>query len=265
MIPILIRIRDWFKRHLLDGYQYCRRHYLALMRRAGNWLLMHGQAASIVSRAPEESWKNDVLADFQAWLTALPSSPTATEGATPEACDLYTLLAEFSALRQEIKLQNREQHKVTLNMEGLLNSYQESMRFFQQHQKDMDQLAITIRRQVEKDSVLPFLNTRDALVRGLAAAQALRETRSFLRRLPSGFEGVVEGYAMAIRRFDRGLDKLNIRQIATLNQPFNSALMRAVATVSQPEKEKNIVVEEFLSGFMREDEVIRTAEVVVNT
>ncbi len=264
MIPIFIKIGNWIKSRVLAFFAYCHRQFLAVLRRLGKWLLAFGEPRPTVPDAPDQTWKNEVLADFQDWLEALPASPPATEAATPEACDLFTLLAEFSSLRQEIKLQNREQHKVTLNMDGMLQAYQESMRFFQQNQRDMGQLAGTIAHRVEKETVLPFLSMRDALVRGHQAALGLQATKSFFRRPPPGLDGVVEGYAMALRRFDRGLDKLEIRHTPTVNHPFNARTMRAISTTALPEKPRGIVIEEHLSGFVRGEEVIRTAEVVVN-
>ena len=67
-------------------------------------------------------WKEKVLEDFTAWLSALPEKPATEKPMTgdPEtmdSCDLFTLLSEFTALKQEIRIQNREQGKTlsTLN------------------------------------------------------------------------------------------------------------------------------------------------------
>jgi len=40
--------------------------------------------------------------------------------------------------------------------------------------------------------------------------------------------------------------------------------MRAVGQGNDPQKEAGIVIEEQVGGFVRQDEVIRTAEVIVN-
>src|SRR5262249_14927392 len=47
-----------------------------------------------------------VVAEFRGWLTALAESPPAPPPAD-EAPDLYTLLAQFTALRHEVNLQTR--------------------------------------------------------------------------------------------------------------------------------------------------------------
>lgn len=46
-----------------------------------------------------------VLSDFRSWLEALPSAAVVTE--EPPPIDLYTLVAQFTALRQEVNLQTR--------------------------------------------------------------------------------------------------------------------------------------------------------------
>ena len=71
-------------------------------------------------------WKEAVLADFKTWLADLPDTTVNEQETTPESCDLYTLLSEFSALRQEIKIQNREQNKGIKTIETIINSYDKS-------------------------------------------------------------------------------------------------------------------------------------------
>jgi molecular chaperone GrpE len=62
-----------------------------------------------------------VLADFQAWLSALPASPDGPPPDDDAGPDLYTLLEQLTALRHEINLQTRatrsqqEQNAATLD------------------------------------------------------------------------------------------------------------------------------------------------------
>ncbi|MEI6262218.1 MAG: hypothetical protein WCR46_20230, partial [Deltaproteobacteria bacterium] len=49
-------------------------------------------------------WKEKAFEDFSAWLSSLPEKPVSGESVAMESCDLFTLLSEFTALRQEIRI-----------------------------------------------------------------------------------------------------------------------------------------------------------------
>lgn len=231
-------------------------------------------------------WKEVALADFQNWLADLPDTGPAREGITPESCDLYTLLSEFSALRQEIKIQNREQGKGIKTAEKIVVSYDKSREIIRDMTdelidfkektlltlKEKDQIisqAIEkgderVRFDSEKRTIIPFLDIRDALIRGRAAGKQLAGfKKGFFRSKPRGIDGISEGYEMAIRKFDRALEQVGVIPVNAKGKPFDPKIMRAVDQRPVHETQKGIVLEEQLSGFVRGKEVIRTAEVVV--
>jgi len=214
-------------------------------------------------------WKAKTISDFQNWLIDLPEDLTPAQSATLDSCDLYTILTEFSSLRQEIKLQNREQNKAIKTLAQTLDEYEKTTRLFKERTKDIALLEERIRTESvqtsEKRTVMPFLDMRDALVRGYNACQQMSENTSLLRPSPKGIESIIEGYEMAIRRFDRALASVDIKPIKCLDQPFDPKTMRAVGTKTIEEYADGIVVEEMLTGFIRKQEIIRLAEVTVNT
>ncbi|ETR72009.1 MAG: molecular chaperone GrpE [Candidatus Magnetoglobus multicellularis str. Araruama] len=213
-------------------------------------------------------WKAKTLADFQEWLIDLPDELSPTESATLDSCDLYTILTEFSALRQEIKLQNRQQHKAIQALTDTLDEYEKTSTLFKDRTKDIALLEERIRtssiQASEKRTVGPFLDMRDALMRGYESCKRLNENTSLLRPAPKGIESIVEGYEMAIRRFDRALASVDITPLQCMGKPFDPKYMRAVGTKTIDGTDEGIVVEEMLTGFVRKTEVIRLAEVVVN-
>ena len=213
-------------------------------------------------------WKAKTLTDFQSWLIDLPDELAPSESATLDSCDLYTILSEFSALRQEIKLQNREQHKAIQTLAETLGEYEKTTQLFKDRTEGIALLEEKIRSSSmdasEKRTVMPFLDMRDALVRGLESCKRLTENTGLLRPAPKGIESAIEGYEMAIRRFDRGLASVDIVPIKCKGMPFDPKTMRAVGTKSVTEYANGIVVEEMLTGFVKKNEVIRLAEVVVN-
>ena len=209
-------------------------------------------------------WKQKALADFSKWLEDLPENDPVDGRVVMDGCDLYTMLTEFAALRQEIRLQTREQHKTLKIQEALIDDHRQIVNLYKNRIDKIDRLEATIRNSTEKKTVLPFLDIRDALVRGLAAARNACGSRGFFRRPPKGIQGVVEGYELALRRFDRALAVVDIRPVLTVGRPFDPACMRAVDRRKIPEKAPGIVLEECVCGFIRSDDVIRPAEVVVN-
>ncbi len=214
--------------------------------------------------AADAEWKEKALDDFRGWLTELPDGLPEERGVAMDSCDLYTLLTEFTSLRQEIKLQTREQNRALRHHETLIDGYQEVAAMFRDRLRDLAELEETIRLAAEKKALAPFLDVRDALVRGLASARSVSVTRSFFRRPPHGIEGVVEGYEMALRRFDRALSHAGVAPLICVGRPFDAATMRAVEMREDPDQDPGVALEEHLGGFIRGDEVIRTAEVVVN-
>ncbi|QTA86015.1 nucleotide exchange factor GrpE [Desulfonema magnum] len=224
-------------------------------------------------------WKLKALEDFKFWLEDIPNTRPAGENADMDSCDLYTLLSEFSALRQEIRIQNREQNKAVETLNSFIGTYQEIWQVFKDRSEDISELEERIRQSSEKRAIIPFLNVRDTLVRGLKAGKELADateelakSKGLFRSVPkgmdeitAGMEGIIEGYEMAIRRFDRALELANIYPVDTVGEPFDPKTMKAVGKQSDPETEEGLVIEEQLSGFVRDDEIIRTAEVIVNT
>ena len=209
-------------------------------------------------------WKQTVLEDFRQWLEELPESARIEEEEGAAGCDLHDLFAEFAALRQEIRLQNREQAKAVRELEKAAEMYETSAHLLERRDEDLASFEERIRHAAERQCLLPILDVRDTLVRGRDAAARLLEKRGLFRRLPPGIEGVVEGYEIALRRFDRALAQLGVKIVQTVGHRFDARTMNAVATRQTEQTEDGVVLEEVLSGFGRGDEVLRTAEVVVN-
>jgi molecular chaperone GrpE (heat shock protein) len=219
---------------------------------------------SDTAEVPASKWKEKVMEDFKAWMTELPEEMPIDRKVDMDSCDLYTLLMEFTALRQEIKFQNREQNNTLRIQQSFIDSLKETLKLLKDRTSKLETLEQRIRLTSEKKAVLPFLDIRDGLIRGLKAAKAAAATRRLFVRPPQGIEGIVEGYEMALRRFDRALTYVEITPVTALGRPFDPATMRAVGQGNDPQKETGIVIEEQVGGFVRQDEVIRTAEVIVN-
>lgn len=257
----------WFRKWtdaLKGGWRWCQKAVIApTLRWMAGIMLRWAAAGADCSRAPEQ-WKHKAMDDFSAWLTSLPDAQPDGGEQGLETCDLYTVLTEFAALRQEIKMQNRQQRTVLRDQETLANRFQSIGEQFETRIARLDQVHDALRRDIEVKAVLPFLDVRDALVRGETAAQNAAKPRGIRRRRPKGMDAVVEGYAMGRRRFDRSLKLLGVEPMITVGRPFDATCMRAVDKRFIAGKTPGIVLEEILGGFVRNGEVLRTADVVVN-
>ncbi len=209
-------------------------------------------------------WKRDALEDFRTWLADLPESYPEREATETTACDLYTLLVEFIALRQEIKYQNREQHTAIKAQQSFMEGQREMADLFQKRLEGLDKIEESVRRSTERRTASFFLDVRDALQRGLTASSRVASARSFFRRPPEGIAGIVEGYELALRRFNRALSHLDIQPVQTVGRPFDPTLMEAVDRRFQTGAAEEEVLEEVAGGFVRNGQVIRTARVIVN-
>jgi len=219
---------------------------------------------SDTAEVPASKWKEKVIEDFKTWMTELPEEMPTDRKVDMDSCDLYTLLMEFTALRQEIKFQNREQNNTLRIQQSFIDSLKETLKLLKDRTSKLENLEERIRLASEKKAILPFLDIRDGLIRGLKATKAAAATRRLFVRPPRGIEGIVEGYEMAMRRFDRALTYVGITPVTALGRPFDPATMRALGQRNDPQKEAGTVIEEQVGGFVRQDEVIRTAEVIVN-
>ncbi|MFO8085911.1 MAG: nucleotide exchange factor GrpE [Desulfobacterales bacterium] len=208
-------------------------------------------------------WKLEALEDFRQWLAEIPDTKPASEAASLDSCDLFTLLSEFSALRQEIRVQNRQQAKSLSNIEDAAIVFQDAAQLFKSKSQQLDMFHENIRLACEKQSAVNFFDVRDALVRGKSAIEKIVENKSLFRPLPKGMDGVMEGYEMAIRRMDKALAALNIQPVKTVGEPFDPKTMKAIGKKAGSELGSGIVIEEVSGGFIRNDEIIKTAHVIV--
>ena len=215
----------------------------------------------------DDDWKQRALADFREWLDELPQSSEDEHDAgareSPEL-DLRDLFAEFAALRQEVRLQNREQSRAGRELAKAADCYETATRLVQRREDDLASFETRIGTQAENGCLRSVLEVRDALVRGREAAIALRERPGLFRRPPRGIQGVVEGYELALRRFDRMLSRFGVQRLDSIGRPFDSRTMHAMEIRRVEQAEDGVVVEELLSGFTRDGEVLRLADVAVN-
>ena len=233
------------------------------------------------------TWKERALEDFRRWLDELEEIPPGAEG-EPPSCDLHDLFSELAALRQEVRLQNREQSRAGRELASAAARYDAIDRTTRRRDEELDALERRVARAAEDRCLLSVLDLRDALVRGREAARRLRKAgkkagktaakktaakktgrkkalpRKPFRRLQPAIAGVVDGYELALRRCDRALARFGVHGVPAVGARFDARTMHAVETRRVADREDGVVVDELVSGFVRDGEVLRLAEVAVN-
>lgn len=210
-----------------------------------------------------------VLRDFRAWLDGCPEEirtegDGSAEAGTAPDCDLHAVFCELAALRQEVRLQNREQARLVRELGQVRAEYERATGNERGRAEDLAALEARVRAAAEGDTLGLFFDVRDALVRGRRAAAAAAAPRGLFRRPPAGTASVVEGYDLAIQRFDRALSRLGVKVLPALGCSFDPERMQAVGTRHSRAAADGEVIEEVRGGFTRGGQVLRPAEVIVN-
>ena len=202
------------------------------------------------------------LRDFACWLKEIDE----TEYHPPAlkfSGDFHQMLTELSAFRQEVKRQSREQSKLSGEMARMEGLYREALDSVLAKADNLAELRRDMQRETEKSVFLLFADLRDALQRGADEFHAAARQQSLFCKPPPAWQAIQEGYELALNRFDRTMAQLGIRRVSASGAPFDPHCMVAIATRRLPEVEAGTVVEEAMSGYVRGDEVLRAAQVVV--
>lgn len=208
-------------------------------------------------------WRKAALDDFACWLEDLDKTEAAPQN-FDLSHDLFKIMTELSAFRQEVKRQSREQSKTNEELVRMEELYREALARINTRGEDLAALRRDVRLETERAVFLLFADLRDGLERGLdEAARFASAPKNFFHRSLPDSGALAEGYRMALDRFDKAMAGLGIRKVPTTGRPFDSRLMVAIATRNEPGIEAGTVLEESMSGYIRGEELLRAAQVVV--
>jgi len=213
---------------------------------------------------PGQDWKEGIKEDFEAWLMDLEEPVISEDPDHVDRMDLFTLLGEFASLRKEIRLQSREQAK---NIQGLkdFNGFVDQtgrlLNLMDEKISYLDAMEMGIQDRAEEKTLKIFLDLRNSLKRGVDSAQKSLKTPFFWRR--KKINSLVQGYSIALNKFDKALAILNTFPIITEGEKFDLKTMRAVERVVVKGMESGIVRTEVACGFIRKERVLLPAQVIV--
>jgi len=183
-----------------------------------------------------------------------------------ETADLFSVLVEMAALRTEVRTESRLVKEALEQFRGVFDSLQASQATLQ---RELDRARTETRDQAQsalRPLLLDVIDLRDRLVAALTLSAAARPRwRDRLwRRDRSGVAAWQEGLRMTLRRLDQVL--LDRRVVATqlAGLPFDPRLARAIGTAADSSVAEGSVIKEDRAGFLWDDQVLRTAEVIVS-
>ena len=77
-------------------------------------------------------------------------------------------------------------------------------------------------------------------------------------------EHLGQGVRLTLEKFNQLLREHGVEKFESLDRPFDPNLHEAVATQKNPDRPENTVLQVFREGYMRGEQVLRHAQVVVN-
>lgn len=123
---------------------------------------------------------------------------------------------------------------------------------FENYKKRALRDAAVQEQRVTDRIILEFMPLYDNLERAFRSLSTDGDTESF-----------VSGIELVFGQFNQVLESKSIAPIAAIGKPFDPELHEAMLSVPS-EAEKNIIIEEFIPGYTRDERVLRPSRVAVS-
>lgn len=182
------------------------------------------------------------------------------------AVDLALLFAELSVLRNEVRVEARQFKTALDDMRALTELLSEQNRRLARDLERARETEGAAQRQTERRLLLDMLDVRDRIAAAMGVFSAYRP--GFLSRLAPTetrlAQGLGEGVALTLRRLDDALTERRVRPIEAVGGRLDPNTMRAIGVDFDAQREAGEVLSEARRGYLRDDELLRLAEVIVN-
>jgi molecular chaperone GrpE len=213
----------------------------------------------------EDSVKQALLSRFSAYLDTVEDGPESPDEPT-ETSDLYSVFVEMAGLRSEVRTESRLVKEALDQFRGVFDTLQASHATVQ---RELDRARAETREQGQaalRPLLLDVIDLRDRLVAALALSATVRPRwhDRLLRRTVSDAAAWQEGLRVTVRRLDQVLLDRRVVPTKLAGRPFDPRLARVVGTSPEGSVADGTVTEEVRAGFLWDDQVLRTAEVIVS-
>lgn len=211
--------------------------------------------------------KEALVAEFRGYLDnraeVLDEEPSDIE---TDEVDLFSLFTELTAIKNEVKLEARQ-------VKGALDQFRELTGMLEQTNQRLSR-DLENAREEQAQSVwnsqhpllLGIVDLRDRIEAGLESARAYRP--GLLQRLgvrrQNFLHGLIEGMEITLRRVDELLVRNQVQAVAAVGQRLDPHTMHAAGVEYRADRSEGVVLSEVRKGFLRGEEILRLAEVIVN-
>jgi molecular chaperone GrpE len=213
----------------------------------------------------DASTKAELLERFSGYLDTLDEAPP--DEAEAGVIDLYTLFTELAGLRSEIKLESRQVKQALDHSRELIDALQENNNRLAEELGSQRRAEDALREEAERNLLLEVLELRDRLATSSRAIADFRPGGLLTRprgRTQQLIDGMGQGLDIGLRRLDTLLQRYGVRPCEAIGQRLDPKRMQAASIDCDPTRENGIVLSEIRKGYLRGDQVLRLAEVVVN-
>ncbi len=202
--------------------------------------------------------KEQLLEQFGAYLDEPDTQPDG-----PTEVDLYTLFTELAAVKTEVKIESRQVKAALEEFKGLTdllrdNNDQLNTELSRRHRDEKQ-----MRQEIERPLLLELLEMRDRINDGVLAAQTWRPSL-LRRRSRRQIASLRSGMEISLRRLDTLLTRYRVKAVDTVGCPLDPHCMQVTGAEENAEYKDGIVLAEERRGYLRGDQLLRSAEVVVN-
>lgn len=208
-------------------------------------------------------WKEALRRDFERWLETVDAIPADTDlPAEPETPDLYTFHEQLAALGAESRRANRKTAEVFSQWAETLGKFDAELARLREQlsesARDDDRLA--------RGHCLLLVELLDRLRRIQSAFETPSPKHWWSRgdeHWRKAWETQRQAFDIVIEHLEAWLQQEGVARIETIDEPFDPQTMVAVAAVPDAQRPHQTVIEEIAAGYLRDDELLRVAQVKV--
>lgn len=210
--------------------------------------------------------KQQILEQFSAYLDTAPDIDDNLIQTKEPPIDLYRLFKELAALKTEVKIESRQVKTAIEEFQTLTELLQKNNQQLSHELTEQRQQHVKNREEIEQPLLLALLDLHDRMEAGIAQAKHYKPGWFSCRKAYTQqyIHSLHEGMTLSLRRLDVLLDRYNVKCIDAVGRPLDPHTMQVNETEQQQDKDNGIVLLETRKGYLRNEQLLRLAEVTVN-
>ncbi len=155
-------------------------------------------------------------------------------------------------IEESLELQSDETASPENELRSTIDRLQRLQAEFENYKKRALREGAAFEQRITDSAIIDFLPLYDNLQRAFQSLSSNHDVETF-----------VAGVEQIFAQFQQVLEAKGVEAIETKNQPFNPVLHEAMLSVPS-NVEKNMIIEEFMPGYLRNERVLRASKVSVS-